>query len=191
MSNQITASLALPAPATAPGLAASAEAVFEAFYRAAWPRVYAFVRIQVRERQTAADIVGRVFLKAYIHRKDLPSESESMRWIFRIAHNALIDYWRVQGRREAVLVSIDELQHRPSPAASPEDVYATKERQALLIRIMGELDQADRTLLALKFAAQRTNREIAHILDASEGAVSMRLLRALRRLRRRLREFGL
>jgi RNA polymerase sigma factor (sigma-70 family) len=53
---------------------------------------------------------------------------------------------------------------------------------------MNGLPERDRTLLALKFSARRTNREIAGILSVSEGAVSMRLLRALRRLRDHLQE---
>ena len=61
----------------------------------------------------------------------------------------------------------------------------------LLLSVMSELDKDDQTVLGLKFTAQQTNREIAAILDLTEGAVSMRLLRALRRLRERLLERGI
>jgi RNA polymerase sigma factor (sigma-70 family) len=57
--------------------------------------------------------------------------------------------------------------------------------------VLSQLDKDDRTILGLKFTAQQTNREIAAILELSEGAVSMRLLRALRRLRERLSERGI
>jgi RNA polymerase sigma-70 factor (ECF subfamily) len=59
-----------------------------------------------------------------------------------------------------------------------------------MIRVIGTLSDDDRTMLALKFGGHRTNREIAAIMDLSEGAVSMRLLRALRRLRDQLQEMG-
>jgi RNA polymerase sigma factor (sigma-70 family) len=57
--------------------------------------------------------------------------------------------------------------------------------------VLSQLDKDDRTILGLKFTAQQTNREIAAVLELSEGAVSMRLLRALRRLRERLLERGI
>ena len=52
------------------------------------------------------------------------------------------------------------------------------------------MTEEDRSVLALKFAAQRTNREIADILSVTEGAVSMRLFRALQRLRDRMLKLG-
>jgi RNA polymerase sigma factor (sigma-70 family) len=74
--------------------------------------------------------------------------------------------------------------------ANPEALYAAKERQARLLRAMSAMCVDDRMLLSLKFTAQRTNREVADILGISEAAVSMRLLRALRRLRERLADLG-
>jgi RNA polymerase sigma-70 factor (ECF subfamily) len=164
---------------------------FAEFYAVAFPRVYAFIRSQVGNTETAQEIVGRIFLKAYRHRDKSPSGDASMVWVFRIAHTVLIDYWRVEGRRESASVSIEELAEIADDIADPEAFYAAKERAALLVQTMGELDENDRTVLAMKFAGQRTNREIGAILHIEEAAVSMRLLRALRRLRSRLAERGI
>jgi RNA polymerase sigma-70 factor (ECF subfamily) len=164
---------------------------FAEFYAAAFPRVYAFVRSQVGNRDTAQEIVGRTFLKAYRHRDKAPGGDRSIVWVFRIAYTVLIDYRRVEGRRDAVSVSIEELSEFADRIADPEAAYASRERHALLLRMMSELDEDDRTILAFRFAAQRTNREIGEILQISEAAVSMRLLRALRRLRKRLAERGI
>jgi RNA polymerase sigma factor (sigma-70 family) len=65
-----------------------------------------------------------------------------------------------------------------------------KERWAVLLRVISLMDDDDRILLGLRFAAERTNREIAAVLSLSEAAVSMRLLRTLRRLRELLMELG-
>ena len=164
---------------------------FEQFYTSAFPRVYSFIRSQVGSVQSAQDVVARIFLKAFRHRAKAPAGPAAMVWVFRIAHTVLIDHWRVEGRREAASVSIDDLAEFPERQANPEAAYAEKERKALLLSVMSELDKDDRTVLGLKFTAQQTNREIAVILDLSEGAVSMRLLRALRRLRERLLERGI
>jgi len=164
---------------------------FARLYETAFPRVYAFVRAQVGSIEVAQELVGRIFLKVYRHRAKIPQDDTAIVWAFKIAHTTIIDYRRTEGRHAAVSVSIDELVEIVDPLADPEAVYASKETAALVLRAMGNLDHDDRMLLALKFAGQRTNREIAVIVGLSEGAVSMRLLRTLRRLRDRLREMGL
>ena len=164
---------------------------FEQLYRSAFPRVYSYIRSQVGNVQTAQDIVGRIFLKAYRHHAKAPVGPAATVWVFRIAHTVLIDHWRVEGRRESASVSIDDLAEFAGDVASPEAAYADKERKVVLLSVMSELDKDDSTVLGLKFTAQQTNREIATILDLTEGAVSMRLLRALRRLRERLLERGI
>lgn len=161
---------------------------FAEFYTAAFPKVYSFIRSQVGNVQTAQEIVGRIFLKAYKHHRKAPAGEASMLWVFRIAHTTLIDYWRVEGRRESASVSIEELADLPGDLPNPEATYAAKQRKTLMLAVMSHLNEDDRTVLALKFTAQRTNREIAGILGVTEAAVSMRLLRALRRLREHLLE---
>ena len=159
---------------------------FETFYREMFPRVYGYVRFQVGNVETAKDIVSSAFLKAYQHRRNAPSKEAMTHWLFRIVRNTLIDYWRVEGRRNLGRVSLEELGELPGRGRSPEASYADREKQAMLLETMARLPERDRTVLALRFVAQRTNREIAAILDLSERAVSMRLLRALRRLRKQL-----
>jgi len=170
--------------------AAAADRAFEELYNAAFPKVYAFIRSQVSNAETAQELVGRIFLKGYQHRLKIPPGSASVQWIFRIAHTTLIDYWRVEKRRESVNLPLEEIAELPTADDDPETAYARKQRTVQLVKSMSCLPQDDRTVLALKFSAQRTNREIAEILALSEGAVSMRLLRALRRLRQQLRELG-
>ena len=168
----------------------AADTAFEAMYCRTWRRVYSFVRCQVSDRATAQELAGRAYLKAYRNRHRQPAGLDALLWILRIAHNVVIDHWRVEGRRIGVTISLDELGDVAGTTADPEVAALTRERQAAVVRLIGELDERERSLLALKFAAQRTNREIAVVLAISEGAVSMRLLRALRRLREQLQEAG-
>lgn len=170
--------------------AASRSGEFAQTYAATFPKVYSYVRSQVSDASNAQEIVGRIFLKAYRHRARMPPGDAALIWIFRIAHTMLIDYWRVEGRHSAATISLDELAELPDHQQDPEALYVTKERQALLIRGMQELGVNDRELLALKFTGERTNREIAEIMHITEAAVSMRLLRALRRLKDRLVQMG-
>jgi RNA polymerase sigma-70 factor (ECF subfamily) len=155
----------------------------------ALPRVYAYVRSQVAHAAVAEEIVGRVFLKA-TSCSHLPAGDRRL-LAFRTATTTLIDYRCVEGRREAVAIEVDEIEMPRAGTPDPEAALLRKERAVLLFQAMGDLEPNDRTLLALKFAGRRTNREIAAILDISGAAVSMRLLRAMRRLREHMRGRGL
>jgi RNA polymerase sigma-70 factor (ECF subfamily) len=176
--------------ASAPFDELALDSAFEAMYRRTWPRVYSFVRCHVGDRATAQELACRAFFKAYRNRHRRPAGLDDLLWILRIAHNVVIDHWRVEGRRTTVTISLDELGDLAGTTADPEVAALTRERQAMLVRLMGDLDHSERSLLAMKFAAQRTNREISAVLSISEGAVSMRLLRALRRLREQLQKAG-
>lgn len=166
------------------------ELTFEELYADAFPKIYAFMRCQVATTETAQELVSRVFLKAYRHRDKSPKGAAAMQWVFRIAHNTLIDYWRVDRPRERASLSIDEIGELPLPSRSPDAAYERKRQIGDLLQLVSDLGEDDRAILTLKFVAHRTNRDIAGILQISEGAVSMRLLRSLRRLRERLNQLG-
>ena len=65
-----------------------------ALYRAHARSVYAFIYSKVGNRETAEDLTADVFLKALAH-LDLTREEHSIvAWLFRVARNAVNDYWR-------------------------------------------------------------------------------------------------
>jgi RNA polymerase sigma factor (sigma-70 family) len=163
---------------------------FEQLYTLASPKVYAFIRGHVESADAAQELVSRVFLKAYQHREKTPPGDAAVPWLFRIASNTLIDYWRVERRRARASLPLEEIADVVTADSDPQADYERKTRIADLLRVVAGLADEDRTLVSLKFVARRTNREIALILQLSEGAVSMRLVRALRRLRESLVRMG-
>jgi len=174
---------------TAPGALAK-DATFEQVCEVALPRLYAFIRAQVASRDLARELLARVFLKAVQRWAGRRCSDATLHWLFRAARTTVIDYWRVEGKGSRIHVPLDELKEPAARTQNPEQTYAAKERQATLLLAMSDLDEDDRSLLALKFAGQRTNRQIAQILNVSEAVVSMRLLRGLRKLRKRLDGMG-
>lgn len=163
---------------------------FSRFYDVCFSPVYGFLRAQVSDATVAEELAARAFLKAYQHRLKLPAGEAALFWALRIARNTLIDYFRVEGRRVCVSIPIQEIAAPPRVAGDPEAIYAEKQRNAFLLRVMNKMDRASTELLVFKFVSQRTNREIAVILGISEAAVSMRLIRVLRAMRSQLEEMG-
>lgn len=164
---------------------------FGDLYERLFSRVYAFLRSQCTNAETAEELTSQVFVRACRGWSNAPRGEEAIYWVFCIARRTMIDYWRGEGRRAAANVSLDEVADVSDDAADPERACATKERWQGLLRVTSTMEASDREVIALKFAGQQSNQQIAAILGLSEAAVSMRVVRALRRLRVRLREAGL
>jgi len=65
----------------------------------------------------------------------------------------------------------------------PEEVVIRREARQELVRALGFLDDRERDLVALKFSALMTNRDIAGVTGLTESNVGVILFRALRKLR--------
>jgi RNA polymerase sigma-70 factor (ECF subfamily) len=111
------------------------------------------------------------------YREDAPSFRA---WLFAIAHNAVIDELRSRGR----IVSL-ELGHGWEPAATgpgPEEVAVAAADLARLRELLAEIPPERARMVELRLAGL-TDREIAHVLGRSHGAVRIAMHRALAQLR--------
>jgi RNA polymerase sigma-70 factor (ECF subfamily) len=98
-------------------------------------------------------------------------------WLFRIAANAITDHAQ-RVARERQLPDPDP----PDEEVSPEDIHY----RATLFRLVDELPADQRRVIAMRFAEQKSIRDIARDLARSEGAVKQLQLRGLQNLRARM-----
>ena len=157
----------------------SREADWENLYRQELPRIYNFFRYRIGDNALAEDLTSITFEKAWRarnqHRRDLAAFST---WLFAIARNVAIDHFR---RRRAEL-PIGELNERAAPGDLEADTLRRLQFRKLS-RLLGELADRERELLALKYGSGLTNREIAGLTGMSESNIGTILHRTLHRLR--------
>ena len=150
-------------------------AQFERWY----PAVFRYFRLRGADDDTANDLASTAFERALRKLGSYdPNKGSFANWIFTIAHNLAVDYWKAPATHAPGLD--DDL-----PAAEPLPEIALiqlEDRQALLAAL-SELDDRQRDLIALKFASRLTNRKIAAITGLTESNVGVILYRALQRLR--------
>jgi RNA polymerase sigma-70 factor (ECF subfamily) len=106
-------------------------------------------------------------------------------WLLRITYNESIDWIRKGKRHEGH----DELEHaEPSVAGAPdqEATLVRHERQQQLIGGMKQLNPKYRLALALRYAEGLRIREIADVMDCSEGMVKSLLFRGVRQIKDRV-----
>ena len=172
---------------TQPRPVSKRELVFNDLYEQYYARVYAYLRFRVGSTEVAEDLVSQVFERALTHLADLQSTAAAGAWLFRIARNCAIDYFR----RLHPAASLDTLLDSSHPReCSPEEVIVAQEERARLLMQLKRLPEREREVIGLKFVACLQNREIARVLNMPEGTVGSVLHRTLARLRDALHEEG-
>jgi RNA polymerase sigma-70 factor (ECF subfamily) len=162
---------------------------FAELYEQNFNRVYAYVARRVRDRAEIQDLTAHVFQQALANLGKFKWRgSPFAAWLYRIASNAIADRAK-QKMREAVnsseeASSSSEQAAEVSTATDLEEV----ERRARLFSAVDKLPEDQRRVILLRFADEKSIREIAAELARSEGAVKQLQFRALENLRNRLNE---
>ena len=159
---------------------------YEAFgelYSIYLERIYRYVFYQVRDKMTAEDLTEEVFLKAW---KSIGScrgkEQTFSAWLYRIAHNHVIDNLRRQRKYVTTDTDIEALAVNSDLAVEEEGKL---DRQEMLDRIT-DLPQNQKQVIILKFIEGLDNQEIGQVMGKSQGAIRVLQMRALAALRQRL-----
>jgi RNA polymerase sigma-70 factor (ECF subfamily) len=157
-------------------------AAFDALLELFGERLFRFVRSRLPASE-AEDVTQRVLVQMIeglprYEDRGLPFAS----WLFRIARNCVIDARRAE-RDELPLQAATAA---PSDSPGPEDLVEAAAGRTMLARAMMSLPEDQRDVIAYRFFADLTTREIAALLGKHEGTVRVLQFRALRSLRRRL-----
>lgn len=143
--------------------------------------VYAFVAYRVGEAR-AEDVTSTVFERALRYRSRFdPQRGEPLAWLLGIARRCIAD--SIAAGRHETVVADDELQAAIDGhgAARFEDDAI---RRVTVLDAIAALDHRDRELIALRYGADLTARQIAELLEMKTNAVEVALHRALARLRK-------
>lgn len=145
------------------------------------PPIYRFVFVKVGRKQDAEDITQQVFTSAWqniesFEFKGFPFSS----WIYRIASNAVIDYYRTyKGNASIDAVPEEYFSEDAGNEAKVDLAIAMSTVRVALAR----LEQDQQNVLLMKFVNDLSNKEIAEALGKTEGAVRVIQHRALKQLK--------
>jgi RNA polymerase sigma factor (sigma-70 family) len=150
---------------------------FAPIYRKYAPDIYRYCYRCLASREDAEDATSQVFTQA-ISRLSQLRDSNFRPWIYRIAHNVVID----MTRKSRPTAPLEEADARFISISSPESDALAREQQELVLNALATLSERDRQLVQLRLAGL-TGEEIAIVLDCSHGAVRVAHHRAMERLR--------
>ncbi len=152
---------------------------FDQFYRTQLPRIYNFFLYRFGDMVLAEDLSSMTFEKAWKNRSRYRHELSALEtWLFTIAHRVAIDHYRKSRNH----VQIDEMESLRDGESLEETVQRRNDLEMMNV-LLSQLPERERELVALKYGADLTNRDIAKLTGLSESNVAVILHRTLQVLR--------
>lgn len=153
--------------------------VFEKLFEEAGDRLFRHVYFRVGDRDTALDIVQDSFAKAWRSSQTGGEIRNPEAFLFTIANNLVIDHYRKA--KSSSLDALAEDGFDPGFDGAPA-AHATAEL-SLVMRALETLESADREIIVMRHVDGLTPGEIAERLGITENAVSVRVHRAVKKLK--------
>jgi len=141
---------------------------FSQLYEANFDKVYRYLVLRVGEGDEAEDMTQQVFINALQSISSFQWRGAPFTaWLYRIAHNQVVDHLRRQNRRITVPIDDLDIKSGDDPVRETENVM----NMELLQKASQKLTDAQREAISLRFASDLPIAEVARIMGKSPGAV--------------------
>lgn len=164
-------------------LAKTDDQAFEKLYNHYFPKVYGYVFKRVGQKEAAEDIVSSVFLKVFTGLNNFKPGKYNLSfcaWIFQVATNTLIDYYRKSGRTKPN-INIDDIVEPTDPKQNTFESVAQLHERDLVHRVIADLPEKYQKIIQLKYFTELSNLEIAAVMEISVSNTGVLLHRALKK----------
>lgn len=149
-------------------------------------KIYRYIYFRIGTEEQAQDLTSEVFLKSWQYlgdKKDLKDKVKNPRaFFYQIARNLIADFYRQQDRSP---ISLDEIADKfivDKSEALPEQMEKQLEIESIKRSLM-YLTPDHQEVIIWRYLEDLETKEIADILEKSEGAVRVLLSRALGELK--------
>jgi RNA polymerase sigma-70 factor (ECF subfamily) len=151
-------------------------------------KIYKYLYFKV-EQEAAFDLTETVFLKVWENIKKYQQKSGAtfVSWVFRIAHNLLVDHYRFN--KENLELDLNVADHK----IENNPIYLTEQSLSRLSlkNAFSQLKDDSREVLTLSFINGLDNSEVASLMKKSEGGLRVLKFRALQELKKILLDMGI
>lgn len=147
-------------------------------------------RLGCTDKNDIDDLLQEIFIKVYINLNGYDPNLKFSSWLYRIAHNETISFFRKKNVRPNVLSSVDSEDFFEN-LADEADFFelSNKQEDADAIKdVLSSIDQKYKEVLLLRFLEEKSYTEISDILRIPEGTVATMISRGKKELKAKLEE---
>lgn len=158
------------------------EPMFIAIYDEYASKVYKYCYFRVSSKEDAEDLSSQVFTRAWDYIKAGKEVDNIRAFIFRIAHNLVIDHYR-KGKKT---ISLEDLK-QDIPSEDGEKFVGDLDLKLVINQVKEKLDKLPenyQSAVVLRFINDLSVKEVAQIMETSENNVSVIIHRAIIRLKK-------
>ena len=160
------------------------EKKFSKIYDQCIDKIYRFVFLKVNSQETAEDITSKVFMRGWEAFKNQKEIENPRAFLYQIARNAVIDYYRERGRTQ--IISTDYALNLADPRTNIEEKAIINADLAVVKDALKDLNDDHQNVIIWHYLDDLPIKDVAKLLDRSEEATRVLLHRALNSLRERL-----
>jgi len=158
---------------------------FAQLYEEYFDKIYRYVTLKIGNETEAEDMAQQVFLKALqsissFKWKGIPFSA----WLFRIAHNQVVDYFRSKKRTN---VPLNESLVSSDSSDNPQSAVEQKLDIEQVFAATKQLTESQREVISLRFTSELPVAQVAKVMGKSQGAVKALQHSAIVALRKTLR----
>lgn len=154
-------------------------AAFALIYDHFSPKIYKFIYFRVGHKEIAEDVLSDTFIKGWQKITHVTSPAALSAWLYQIAKNNIIDYYRI--KKETI--ALEDVQDFLEDEINPVDDTNLNIEQKKILDVMKELPQEQQDVIKYKFFEDLSNEEIAYVLGKTEGAIRVIQHRAVSKLK--------
>jgi RNA polymerase sigma-70 factor, ECF subfamily len=143
------------------------------------------IRLGCRNSDDVEDLLQEIFIKLYLNLNEYDPDLKFSSWLYRIAHNETINFFRKRSIRQAPMVGEEGLRLLNNIIGGVDSIYVLhrKSDAELLQKAISQLKEQHSSILILKFLEEKSYIEISDILKLPIGTVGSLINRAKNHLR--------
>lgn len=158
-------------------LAGDSKAVIQ-FYKSYSPRILSYLIKKLPRLEDAQELTNDVFLEAIDSLSLLKKEQSTLSWLYRIAHNKMVDFYRKRKIKSILLSQVPFLQIVANEISQPEFQFEKDRVRDKIEEVLRSLSKDYQKILKLHYEEKIPVKTLAKIFNLSFKATESLLFRA-------------
>ena len=155
----------------------------EKLYTELFMPLFKYVYFRTKDYNLATDLTQSAFLKFLKLDQKPVNWGHSLRLMFTIVRNLLIDHWRTEARHK--VESLEEVKFQiKSEEATPDKIFAENEDVALIKNLLQSLTDTEEEIVTMRITSEISYREIGEVLDLTSENARKIYSRALNKIKK-------